>query len=72
MSMSNFIDETERHAELYGRYSDRQREVLEIIKSLNDTTLNNAWITEKLHCQGISDVEIAWLKRNGHVLPAYQ
>ena len=71
MSMSNFIDEAERHAELYGRYSDRQRDVLEQIKSLKNTTINDEQLARILHGQGINDIEIAWLKRNGHVLPVY-
>ena len=72
MVMSNFIDESERHAELYGTYTDRQRLVLEIIEPMNNTVINNSNLIESLHIKGISDPEIEWLKRTGHVLPVYE
>ena len=71
MAMSNFIDERERHAELYGKYTDRQRHVLEIIKPLSNTTMINEQTIESLCIQGISNSEIGWLKRTGHLLPSY-
>ena len=72
MIMSNFIDEAERQAELYEKYSKRQQDLLEITKSLSNLTINSEQMTKQLHSTGISDIEIAWLKRNGHVLPAYR
>ena len=71
MVMSNFIDERERHAELYGLYTKRQHDVLELIKSISSKTMNNDRLVESLRIQGITDTEISWLKRTGHVLPTY-
>jgi hypothetical protein len=71
MVMSNFIDERERHAELYGLYTKRQHDVLELIKSVSSKTMNHDRLVESLRIQGITDTEISWLKRIGHVLPTY-
>ena len=71
MIMSNFINEAERHAELYGKYTDRQRYVLEVVKPLTNTTITNEQPIESLNIQEISNSEIEWLKRTGHLLPAY-
>ena len=72
MVMSNFIDETERHAELYGAYTARRRHVLEIVKASTQTTKVNDQLVASLQTHGISDAEIHWLKRTGHLLPAYR
>ena len=71
MIMSNFINEEERHAELYGKYTDQQRHVLEVVKPLTNTTITNEQSIESLNIQGISNSEIEWLKRTGHLLPSY-
>ena len=71
MIMSNFINEEERHAELYGKYTDQQRHVLEVVKPLTNTTITNEQSIESLNIQEISNLEIEWLKRTGHLLPAY-
>ena len=71
MVMSNFIDEAERHAELYGMYTKRQHEILKMIDSLTPMQAENSQFNDKLHALGINDTEIGWLKRTGHVLPNY-
>lgn len=71
MIMSNFIDEDERHAELYGTYTDRQQFVLESIKTIDETEHSNDQILKSLHNQNINHAEVEWLKRTGHLLPSY-
>ena len=71
MILSNFIDEAERHAELYGKYTDRQRHMLEIVKPLTNTTIISERSINSLNIQGIGNSEIEWLKRTGHLLPSY-
>lgn len=70
MIMSNFIDEAERHAELYGKYTDRQRQVLELITPLTNTMIIDERSIQSLYVQGINNSEIEWLKRTGHLLPS--
>ena len=72
MVMSNFIDEDERHAELYGTFTDRQQFVLEVIKILDETEYTNDQLLKSLHVQNIRHTEIEWLKRTGHLLPSYE
>jgi len=67
MVISNFIGEKERLAELYGKHTARQQHVFEIIKVLINTTKANDRLAESLHIQGVSDAEIRWLKRTGHI-----
>lgn len=68
--MSNFINESERHAELYGKYTSRQQHILEIVEPLRCETVREEQLIKALHILGLSDAEISWLKRMGHVLPA--
>ncbi|MCG8378571.1 MAG: hypothetical protein MI865_03735 [Proteobacteria bacterium] len=70
--MSNFIDEAERHAELYGTYTDRQKEVLDTSSTLNIGSYTNNDLVEILISLGINESEIEWLKRTGHVMPIYR
>ncbi len=71
MAMSNFIDERERHAELYGTYTRRQKDVLVLVKTGFSKTTHHERLMKNLQIQGITDAEIGWLKRTGHVLPSY-
>ena len=68
---TDFIDEAERHAELYGTYSTRQEHVLEIIKKTTRKFRNDTGIRSSLLKDGVTDSEILWLMRNGHYLPVY-
>ena len=72
MVMSNFIDEAERHAELYCTYTDRQKEVLNASDTLNIGSYTNIDLVETLISLGINESEIEWLKRTGHVMPIYR
>jgi len=67
MIMSNFIDEAERHAELYNAYTSRQRLILEIIEDSRLNVSNDKEINPKLNAAGVSESEINWLKRTGHI-----
>ncbi len=67
MIMSNFIDEAERHAELYNAYTPRQRLILEIIEDSRLNVSNDKEINPKLNAAGVSESEINWLKRTGHI-----
>lgn len=71
MVMSNFIDESERHAELYGNYTERQKYVLEIATIMTHERRRDGEIQDSLLKNGISCPEIQWLKRTGHYLPLY-
>ncbi len=67
MIMSNFIDEAERHAELYNAYTSRQRLILEIIEDSRLNVSNDKEINPILNAAGVSESEINWLKRTGHI-----
>ena len=67
MIMSNFIDEAERHAELYNAYTQRQRLILEIIEDSRLNVSNDKEINPKLNAAGVSESEINWLQRTGHI-----
>ena len=72
MIMSNFIDEAERHAELYGSYSPRQQMLLSVVKQTNSQLpdkeyIRNEYIRDVLHAVNASVVEINWLQRTGHI-----
>lgn len=71
MVMSNFIDESERHAELYGDYTERQKYVLEIARKITNERRSDREIQDSLLKHGITCPEIHWLKRTGHCLPLY-
>ncbi len=77
MIMSNFIDEAERHAELYDAYTPRQRLIFELVEDLrkiiDDLHLNisgNEELYTRLNALGVSVAEINWLKRTGRFLPS--
>jgi len=67
MIMSNFIDEAERHAELYNAYTPRQRLILEIIDDSRLNVSNDKEINPILNEASVSESEINWLKRTGHI-----
>jgi len=67
MIMSNFIDEADRRAELYDKFTSRQRYILEIIDKANFKTSSRDYILPLLHANNINDKEIHWLERTGHV-----
>ncbi len=78
MIMSNFIDDAERHAELYNAYTPRQRLLLVIVEDLRlkieDIHLKisgNEELYTRLNAMGVSVAEIDWLKRTGHLLPGF-
>ena len=71
MIMSNFIDEAERNAELYGTYLPRQEHVLEIIKNTTRKLRGDKDFRSSLLKNGVTNPEIQWLMRNGHYLPVY-
>ena len=67
MIMSNFIDEAERHAELYNAYTPRQRLILEVVEDSRLNVSNDKEINPKLNAAGVSESEINWLQRTGHI-----
>ena len=54
MIMSNFIDEAERHAELYHAYTPRQRLILGIIQESRQGFSGNGHVYERLDAIGVS------------------
>ena len=70
MIMSNFIDEDERHAELYGTFTSRQRFILEIIEKANLKTSLRIYVLPLLHTNNVSNAEIHWLERTGRITAA--
>ena len=70
--MSNFIDESERHNELYGDYSDHQKEVLNKSSQFEQGSYTNDYMVETLLQLGVTEKEIEWLKRTGHAMPTYR
>jgi len=71
MIMSNFIDEAERHAELYNAYTPRQRLIFELVEDSHLEISGNEESYTKLNAVGIYNAEIDWLKRTGHLLPSF-
>jgi len=71
MIMSNFIDEAERHVELYKAYTPRQRLIFELVEDLRLKISGNEESYTKLNVVGICNAEIDWLKRTGHLLPSF-
>ena len=70
MIMSNFIDEAERHAELYDAYTPRQRLIFELVDDLRLKISGNEELYTRLKALGVSVAEINWLKRTGSFLPS--
>ncbi len=71
MIMSNFINESERHAELYNYFTPRQQRALDILTLATLTPRDDVYIREFLHSNRVTDSEIHWLERTGHYLPVY-
>jgi hypothetical protein len=71
MAMSNFIDEAERHSELYGIFTERQKQVLSIINKIKCQTNNDNFIHQSLLESGVTEAEIGWLKRTGCYKPVF-
>ncbi len=71
MIMSNFIDEAERHAELYNVYTPRQLLILELVEDLRLKISINDESYTKLNAMGICNDETDWLKRTGRLLPSF-
>ncbi len=69
MIMSNFIDETERHAELYGTFTPRQHLILEAVEDSRLNGSDNEEMYAILNTVGINKAEVDWLKRTGRFLP---
>ena len=69
--MSNFIDEAERHTELYGTYTPRQQYILVLVKNVTRDYHNDENVRSSLLKHGVANSEIHWLMRNGHYLPIY-
>jgi len=67
MIMSNFISESERHAELYGTYTYEQSSALDIVQENMAHKNNLAPIVDLLHARNVSDEEIHWLERTGRI-----
>ncbi len=67
MIMSNFIDEAERHAELYASYSPRQQMLLAVVEQTNSQLSDKEYIQNALHAVNANVAEINWLQRTGHV-----
>ncbi len=68
--MSNFIDEAERHAELYDAYTPRQRLIFELVDDLRLKISGNEELYTRLNALGVSVAEINWLKRTVRFLPS--
>ncbi len=71
MVMSNFIDDAERHAELYDQFTPRQRRVLGLVAEATLASRNDGNVRAFLHTNRVTDPEIHWLERTGHYLPNY-
>ena len=65
--MSNFIDESERHAELYGTYTYEQSTALEIVQENIAHRNHHKPILNLLHEHNVSEEEIHWLERTGRI-----
>ena len=68
MEISNFIDETERHVELYGDFTPHQRNLMEIVDELYAEHEDYDWVQTDLLESGVSDAELQWLRRTGRVV----
>ena len=67
--MFNFIDDAERHAELYDAFIPRQQRALDILTLATLTSRDDAYVREFLHTNHVTDSEIHWLERTGHYFP---
>ena len=65
--LSNFIDETERHAELYGYNSQRQQMLLAVVEQVKSKSPDKEYIKDTLYAVNASVTEINWLQRTGHI-----
>lgn len=66
MVMSNFIDESERHAEIFFAFTVRQKFILRMLKIFNNQHLNEPLKRFYLLCF-ISKEELYWLERTGRI-----
>lgn len=55
MIMSNFIDETERHAELYQAYTPSQQTILEIVEGSSLVIKDDEEVLLALQANHVSD-----------------
>lgn len=67
MVMSNFIDEAERHGELYGYENMRQRMLLALIERNKNKLSDVNQIKIFLHDVNVNSAEINWLLRMGYI-----
>lgn len=67
MIMSNFIDEEERHVELYNAYTPRQRFVLQILNASKRVREADFDPRFSLLANGVTESEIHWLERTGRI-----
>lgn len=77
----NFIDETERHAELYNLFTPRELDVLHVLEDLQEVThllrttdeIDSEEETPDIHALlrkwGVTRAEIGWLERTGRIPP---
>ena len=68
MEISNWIDETERHAELYDAFTPRQRHLLRIVDEDLDDGEDHKNLRSELRDLGVSEAEINWLERIGRLV----
>lgn len=66
MIMSNFIDESERHAELFQSFTERQYFVIRLLKVFKNQAMNEYLIQYYLK-KFITDAELRWLERTGRI-----
>lgn len=69
MIMSNFIDEAERHAELYNAFTPRQRFVLALLEAAKQSRAGQEGIRSALSTHSVTQSEIHWLERTGRLAP---
>lgn len=65
--MCNFIDEAERHAELYGYRSPRQQMLIAVVKQNEGKLQNRGYVNDALRAVNASVTEINWLQRTGYI-----
>lgn len=64
MVMSNFIDESERHAELFNAFTKRQIFLIRLIKIFKNQQMNDSLVRLYLK-KFVSEPELRWLQRTG-------
>ncbi len=66
MIISNFIDESERHTELFFDFSIRQIFILRMVKVFNNQRINET-LKHYYLCRFITNEELHWLERTGRI-----